>query len=143
MNGKKKRRNESSHAKTLVRSLAQRKDAPDKQGDADYHQDNSGPARLNPEPEPIALRMNRAGDDQRQRDQPKDPAFSSLPDILLSAGEDDDGGQSEKVRGLVPIRERPESTFVMPERQCGVAGAKRNAERGETGNAKSEDSQLG
>src|SRR5204863_3934505 len=75
---------------------------------------------------------NDADDNHGQRDEPENPAFAAMTNVFLSAGENDDRGDSEKVRRLVAIRERPEPAFVMPERQRGVPGAERDAEHGQT-----------
>src|SRR5205814_3271815 len=65
MESEEKRGDESGNAKTLIRSFAQRKDAPDEQGDPGNSQHHRRPAGFHPMPEPIALRMNGSGAGQR------------------------------------------------------------------------------
>ena len=55
------RRDERGDAKTLVRSLAQWKDAPDEQGNSGKSQHDSRPASFGAKPKPVAFGMNGAG----------------------------------------------------------------------------------
>src|SRR2546423_1213132 len=110
------------------------------------------PEREPPEPERAARHQkqnararkiqNDADHNHGQRNEPENPAFAAMTNIFLAARENDNRGDSEKVCGLVPIRERTETAFVMPERERGVSGAKGNADPGETRDAECEGSQL-
>jgi len=68
--------------------------------------------------------------DQNQCEDPDDPPFSSLAQIVLTAGKNHDRAKPEKISGLIPIWKWTEILFVMPESKHGVCQVKRDADRG-------------
>ena len=82
------------------------------------------------------------GDDDSESEQPNDPAFPAVPDIILAARQDHDRRETEKIGRLIAIWKRPESTLVVPERKGGVSGMECDAKRGEQDDASSEKSKL-
>ena len=62
-------------------------------------------------------------------------------DVILAAGQNHDRGQSKQIGGLVAVRERPEISFVVPERRGGFGEPKQNAKCGERDDARGEKSQ--
>ena len=82
------------------------------------------------------------GDEDGESEQPDDPAFPAVPDIILAAGQDHDRGETEEIGRLIAIRERPEAALVVPERKSGVSVIEGEAKRGEQDDASGEKSKL-
>ena len=80
--------------------------------------------------------------DQDQREDPDDPPFSSLAEIVLSAGKNHDRGEPEKICGLVPIWKWTEILLVVPEWERGVRQVKRDADCGQERNSTGKQAQL-
>ena len=80
--------------------------------------------------------------DEGESEQPNDPAFPAVPDIILAARQDHDRRETEEIGRLIAIRERAESTLVVPERKGGVGGMERDAKPGEQDDASREKAKL-
>src|SRR5947209_4437278 len=74
--------------------------------------------------------QNDRAPDQEQREDPDDPPFSSLAEIVLSAGKNHDRGNPEKISGLIPIWKWTEILLVVPDRERGACQVKRDADCG-------------
>src|SRR6266568_1984680 len=64
--------------------------------------------------------QNHRCHDQNQCENPDDPPFSSLAQIVLTAGKNHDRGEPEKISGLVPFWKWTEILRVVPEWERGV-----------------------
>ena len=78
----------------------------------------------------------------RECDEPKDPPLSSFANVILAAGKNDDGGETENIGRLITIRKRTEAALVMPVWRRGFSEPTQNANRGEESNAGAEPAQC-
>ena len=86
--------------------------------------------------------QNDRGYHQDESQNPKDPTFSSLAKIVLTAGQNHDRGQTKKVSGLIAIRKRPEVAFVVPEGRRRFCKLEQNTNRSQKNHAGGEEPQL-
>src|SRR6516225_4262677 len=86
---------------------------------------------------------NGSGNNDRERTDPKNPTLSPLTNVVLAAGETYNSREPEQISGLIAIRERPEITFVLPERRRGFGEPKQNANPGKESNTGTEPAQGG
>jgi hypothetical protein len=59
---------------------------------------------------------NEGSNDYAEAKQPENPAFLSFTKVILTAGKNYDGSQSEKVSGLISIGERAKAAPTNPKR---------------------------
>ena len=48
---------------------------------------------------------NDRGHENGKPEEPDDPALSAMPDVILSAGQNHDGGEAEEIGGLITVWE--------------------------------------
>ena len=84
---------------------------------------------------------NDRGDDDAECQQPDDPAFPAVPDVVLAARQDHDRGQTQKIGRLIRLG-KARIPAGCAERKSGLGVIEGETKRGEEDNAGSEKSKL-
>src|SRR5438128_8483119 len=85
---------------------------------------------------------NHSGDDRAKRHQPDDPTFPAFANIILPAGQEEDGSEPKKVASLIPIWEGTKAALINPERRRKMGQIKHNADTRQNNDSSDEKSQL-
>src|ERR1700686_172135 len=81
-------------------------------------------------------------DENAERHKPDKPAFSSVTNVILPAGQQDNRRDAKKIGGVISIWERPETALINPKRESCLRQIKRDADRGHGNDSRNKKAKL-